>query len=111
VLLTGLVVFLITFSGCYSYQRIAPAQAAAYGQIRVTYSSGSQESIESPHVAGDTLYGYRDYDHGPVSRPIDEIASIDARKINVTQSVLLGVVGGAALGFGILVGLIALTHD
>ena len=110
-LLTALFAFLIPSWGCYSYQRIEPAQVAAYEQIRVTYTSGSQERVDAPRVIGDTLYGYRDYDDGPIARQVGDIEQIDARKINVTQSVLLGVTGGVLAGFGIFVAVVALTHD
>jgi hypothetical protein len=110
-MLTTLSAFLLSSWGCYSYQRIEPAQVAAYEQIRVTYASGSQERVDAPRVTGDTLYGYRAYDDGPIARPVGEIGQIDAKKVNVTQSVLLGVTGGVLVGFGIFVAVIALTHD
>ena len=110
-LLMALVPPLLSSWGCYSYQRIEPAQVAAYEQIRVTYTSGSQERVDAPRVIGDTLYGYRDYDDGPIARPVGEIGQIHAKKINVTQSVLLGVTGGVLAGFGIFVAVVALEHD
>jgi hypothetical protein len=106
-----LAAFLTSSWGCYSYQQITAAQVAAYEQIRVTYSSGSQERIDSPRVARDTLYGDLADDGGSITRQVSEIAQIDARKINATQSVLLAVAGGAVVGFGIFVAVIALTHD
>jgi len=99
-------------SGCTSLREIPRSDYAARAQdrpIRVVTREGLNYELDAAKVEADTLVGYRRRDvQGPIDEfdtvrlPLDEVATISARRVDWYRT---GVVGGLSMAAVVAVAL------
>jgi hypothetical protein len=99
-------------SGCTTLREIPRSDYAARAQnrpIRVLTREGLSYELDAAKVEADTLVGYRRRDvQGPIDEfdtvrlPLDEVASISARRIDWYRT---GLVGGLSMAAIVAVGI------
>lgn len=100
-------------SGCTALREIPRSDYVAHAQgrpIRVVTNEGLSYELDAAKVEADTLEGYRRRDvEGPIDEfdtirlPLDQVASISARRIDWYRT---GVVGGLSMA-AIVIGAVA----
>jgi len=94
-------------SGCTALREIPRSDYAARAQdrpIRVLTSEGLSYELDAAQIEADTLVGYRRRDvQGPIDEfdtvrlPLDEVATISARRIDWYRTGLIGGLSMAAI--------------
>jgi hypothetical protein len=94
-------------SGCTVLREIPPSDYVAHAQdrpVRVVTREGLSYELDAAKVEADTLTGYRRRDvQGPIDEfdtlrlPLDEVATISARRIDWYRTGLLGGLSMAAI--------------
>ncbi len=94
-------------TACTEYTTIAQVEVAEYDEVRATTSDGARHHFVDPGIEADSLRGYPGQeatDAGEIlAVPLSQIVVIQARKLNVANTVVLGaVLGGVVVGWYLL---------
>ncbi len=96
-------------TACTEYTTIAQVDVAGYDEVRATTVDGERQLFVDPSIEADSLRGYPDQEAADASEklavPLSRIVVIQARELNVANTVVLGAVLG-----GIVVGWYLLAH-
>ena len=96
---------IVLFTGCTSWHRTAsPAEGVAKaksGEIRVYRADGSTIQLVNASIVGDSLVGTSPVTGARISMPTAAVVSTETKQVSAGRT--------AALGGGVLVGVIAVT--
>lgn len=107
----GVLALWVAGSGCTALREIPRAEYAERvprRAVRVVTRAGASYELEAARIEADSLIGYRNRDvEGPVEEfeavrlPLEDVASISARRIDWYRTGLVGVTAAVAVGVGV----------
>ena len=94
-------------TACTEYTTIAQVDVGGYDEVRATTVYGARQHFVDPSIEADSLRGYASQEATDAGEklavPLSQIVVIQARELNVANTVVLGaVLGGIVVGWYVL---------